>query len=64
MADKIKQVLDHKKTPVRRKAPDDETLLTEYADMTAQQLADKYGASESTVRTWIRNARARLKKEA
>lgn len=45
----------------RSKAPDDETLLTEYATMTAKEIGKKYGAAESTVRGWIKAARTRTK---
>lgn len=58
MSEEIKMVIDKKS---RSKAPADEQLLTDYASMTAKEIGDKYGAAESTVRAWIREARKRMK---
>jgi uncharacterized protein YjcR len=45
------------------KKPDNEQLFTEYSQMTATQLAEKYGVPVSTVRSWIARARKKNKEE-
>lgn len=45
----------------RSKAPDDITLLEQYQEKTGKQLAEMYNVPVATVRSWIRNARIRLK---
>lgn len=61
MTEKLQIVLGGKKRGFKSKAPSDEQLLTEYVNMTAKEIGEKYGVAESTVRGWIQGARRRIK---
>lgn len=56
-------ILKEKKHGRVSNRPNDWVLLMEYTDMTAPELAKKYGVATSTVRLWIRSARQNLAKQ-
>lgn len=58
----LKAIVKQKKRGFPSKAPDDVTLMERYMTMTAKEIAAQYGVTEPTVRAWIKNARARLRK--
>ena len=42
------------------KKPENKELMKDYETLSASEIGKKYGAAESTVRSWIRQARKEL----